>query len=106
MSIAITYRDFGGAELLTVDTDGSTDNVARLQVGSIDIGLVSGEVYDEISSSINVEDVVFVAFDRRVADAAWAGSPVTRGRFTRGLERLGELVVEMPRRVSEARLDE
>lgn len=36
-----------GLELRPVDTDGSTDNVRRLQAGSVDIGLVSGEVYDE-----------------------------------------------------------
>jgi MinD-like ATPase involved in chromosome partitioning or flagellar assembly len=64
-----------------------------------------GELYDEISSSLNVEDVVFVAFDRRVADAAWTGSPVARSRFTRGLERLGPVIVDIPRRVAEVRLD-
>jgi hypothetical protein len=36
-----------GLDLRPVDTDGSTDNVARLHAGNIDIGLVSGEVYDE-----------------------------------------------------------
>jgi TRAP transporter TAXI family solute receptor len=34
-------------ELRPVDTGGSTDNAARLLAGSIDIGLVSGEVFDE-----------------------------------------------------------
>jgi len=33
--------------LRTVETSGSTDNVRRLHAGSIDIGLVSGEVYSE-----------------------------------------------------------
>lgn len=36
-----------GLELQPVDTGGSTDNAARLRAGSIDIGLVSGEVFDE-----------------------------------------------------------
>src|SRR4051812_5790207 len=36
-----------GLVLQPVDTEGSTDNAARLQAGSIDIGLVSGEVFDE-----------------------------------------------------------
>ena len=36
-----------GLELRAVDTRGSTDNVVRLRAGSIDLGLVSGEVYDE-----------------------------------------------------------
>ncbi len=36
-----------GLDLRTVDTRGSTDNVVRLRAGSIDLGLVSGEVFDE-----------------------------------------------------------
>jgi TRAP transporter TAXI family solute receptor len=39
-----------GLDLRPVDTRGSTDNVARLRAGSIDIGLVSGEIYDESES--------------------------------------------------------
>ena len=36
-----------GLELRPLETGGSTENAARLQAGSIDIGLVSGEVFDE-----------------------------------------------------------
>jgi uncharacterized protein len=36
-----------GLVLQPVETEGSTDNAARLQAGSVDIGLVSGEVFDE-----------------------------------------------------------
>lgn len=36
-----------GLELRPVHTGGSSDNAARLRAGSIDIGLVSGEVFDE-----------------------------------------------------------
>lgn len=36
-----------GLELQPVHTGGSTDNAVRLRAGSIDIGLVSGEVFDE-----------------------------------------------------------
>ena len=36
-----------GLELRPLGTEGSTDNVGRLQAGSIDIGLVSGEIFDE-----------------------------------------------------------
>jgi len=39
-----------GLELRPVDTHGSSDNVARLKAGSIDLGLVSGEVFDESES--------------------------------------------------------
>jgi septum formation inhibitor-activating ATPase MinD len=64
-----------------------------------------GELYDEITSSIDVIDVVFVGLDRRVADAAWAGLPVTRGRFTRSLEGVREIACRLPRRVAEVRLE-
>lgn len=37
-------------QMRPVDTKGSTDNVSRLQAGSIDIGLVSGEIFDESES--------------------------------------------------------
>jgi len=39
-----------GLEIRPVDTRGSTDNAARLRDGSIDLGLVSGEVFDESES--------------------------------------------------------
>jgi MinD-like ATPase involved in chromosome partitioning or flagellar assembly len=64
-----------------------------------------GELYDEINSSIDVIDVVFVGLDQRVADAAWAGTPVARGRFTRSLERVREVACQLPRRVAEVRLE-
>ena len=34
----------------TVDTNGSTDNAERLKAGSLDIGLMSGEVFNESES--------------------------------------------------------
>jgi len=49
-------------------------------------------------SSIDVVDVVFVVPDGRVTDAAWAGSPVGRGRFTRSLEGVSARVRALPRR--------
>jgi len=57
-----------------------------------------GELYEEIVSSIDVVDVVFVVPDGRVTDAAWAGSPVGRGRFTRSLEGVSARVRALPRR--------
>lgn len=36
-----------GLQLRIVATKGSTDNAARLQAGTLDLGLVSGEVFDE-----------------------------------------------------------
>jgi uncharacterized protein len=36
-----------GLVLQTVDTSGSTDNARRLKAGSVDIALMSGEVFDE-----------------------------------------------------------
>lgn len=39
-----------GLTIRTVDTNGSTDNAERLKAGSIDLGLMSGEVFDESES--------------------------------------------------------
>jgi MinD-like ATPase involved in chromosome partitioning or flagellar assembly len=51
-----------------------------------------GEIYEEITASVPVVDVNFVPYDERVADAAWAGTPVPRGPFTRSLARLAAIV--------------
>ena len=64
-----------------------------------------GELYDEVTSSLDVTDVVFVGVDQRVADAAWAGTPVSRGRFTRSLEQVRDVALGLPRRVAEVRLE-
>jgi len=64
-----------------------------------------GELFDEISSSIDVVDVVFVVPDARVADAAWAGTPVGRGRFSRAVGRVATRVSSLPRRSTPLRLD-
>ncbi|HEY4167185.1 MAG TPA: TAXI family TRAP transporter solute-binding subunit, partial [Reyranella sp.] len=39
-----------GLSIHTVDTKGSTDNAERLKAGSIDLGLMSGEVFNESES--------------------------------------------------------
>jgi TRAP transporter TAXI family solute receptor len=39
-----------GLAIRTVDTKGSTDNAERLKAGSIDLGLISGEVFNESES--------------------------------------------------------
>jgi MinD-like ATPase involved in chromosome partitioning or flagellar assembly len=57
-----------------------------------------GELYDEIMASVPAVDVVFVAADRRVSDAAWRGEPVGVGPFTRALQSLAAIVAEVPRR--------
>jgi MinD-like ATPase involved in chromosome partitioning or flagellar assembly len=64
-----------------------------------------GELFDEIRSSVDVVDIVFVAADARVTDAAWAGVPVGRGRFTRALDGAVERVHSLPRRSPVVRLD-
>jgi MinD-like ATPase involved in chromosome partitioning or flagellar assembly len=55
-----------------------------------------GELYDEIRSSIDVVEVAFIGLDPRVADAAWDGRSVARGRFTRAVARLAKVVVAQP----------
>jgi len=64
-----------------------------------------GELYEEITSSAGVVDVVFCALDARVGDAAWAGRPVSRGRFTRAVGRVCEVVQSLPRRRLDTRLE-
>ena len=39
-----------GLALRTIDTNGSTDNAERLKAGSLDLGLMSGEVFNESES--------------------------------------------------------
>lgn len=60
-----------------------------------------GELYEEIRTSLDVVEVCFVANDRRVGDAAWEGRPVARGPFTRGVARVAELVLALPRGAGE-----
>ncbi len=57
-----------------------------------------GELYEEIASSLPVVDVAFVPADRRVADAAWNGTPVGRGGFTRSVSEVAKLVAALRRR--------
>ena len=54
------------------------------------------ELYDEITSSLDVFDVVFVAHDGKVTDAAWAGRPVARGRFTRAVQPVAGMLNALP----------
>jgi MinD-like ATPase involved in chromosome partitioning or flagellar assembly len=63
-----------------------------------------GELYDEIRSSVDVVEVGFVGVDSRVVDAAWNGSPVRRGRFTRSVARISKVVVGLPRRALDTQL--
>jgi MinD-like ATPase involved in chromosome partitioning or flagellar assembly len=48
-----------------------------------------GEVIDEIAAAHAVTSVTVVPDDRRVGVAAWAGTPVARGPFTRAVAQLG-----------------
>jgi MinD-like ATPase involved in chromosome partitioning or flagellar assembly len=50
-----------------------------------------GELYEEIVNAVAPYDIVFVPSDGRVADAAWSGAPVSRGPFTRSVDRLVDL---------------
>jgi hypothetical protein len=58
-----------------------------------------GELYEEITTSVPHADVVFVPSDGRVVDAAWNGSAVARGGFTRAVDELARRTLELPRRV-------
>jgi hypothetical protein len=60
-----------------------------------------GELLEEITTSLPVGDVAFVPTDRRVGDAAWNGTAVRRGSFTRAIDGIARRVVALPRRSSE-----
>jgi len=64
-----------------------------------------GELFEEIGRNVDALDVLFLPFDRNVADAAWAGTPVGRGRFTKAFARLSAHVDTMSRRPSTLELD-
>jgi hypothetical protein len=51
-----------------------------------------GEMYAEITRSLPALEVLFLADDRRVGDAAWDGRLANTGPFTRSVRRLGEMV--------------
>jgi hypothetical protein len=59
------------------------------------------ELYEEITSSLPTGDVVFVPGDARVGDAAWNGTTVHRGGFTRAVDELARQVADRPGRVRE-----
>ncbi len=59
-----------------------------------------GEIYEELTASLPLVDVTFVPTDRRVGDAAWNGTTVGSGPFTRAVAELARRVVTQPRRSS------
>jgi MinD-like ATPase involved in chromosome partitioning or flagellar assembly len=58
------------------------------------------ELYEEITTSVPTFGVVFVPNDARVGDAAWNGTTVHRGGFTRAVDELARHVAEQPRVVT------
>lgn len=59
------------------------------------------ELYEEITTSLPTGAVVFIPGDARVGDAAWNGTTVHRGGFTRAVDELARQVADRPRRVVE-----
>jgi hypothetical protein len=59
------------------------------------------ELYEEITTSSPTLGVVFVPNDARVGDAAWNGTTVHRGGFTRAVDELARHVAEQPRVVTD-----
>jgi MinD-like ATPase involved in chromosome partitioning or flagellar assembly len=57
-----------------------------------------GEIYEELTRSLPRVPVEFLGEDARVGDAAWDGTLVRTGPFTRAIARVGELVNAVPRR--------
>jgi MinD-like ATPase involved in chromosome partitioning or flagellar assembly len=112
------------ADVLVAVCDASPVGVARLLAWIVDARLLAastplvvvvnrapgsafrrGELYEEITSSVDVIEVAFVPADARVADAAWAGQPVASGRFTKAVGRMTDVLRPLPRRLLESRLE-
>jgi len=55
-----------------------------------------GELFEEISRTLARTEVVFVPYDRKVVDAAWNGTVVARGRFTRAVGEVARLAAGAP----------
>jgi Mrp family chromosome partitioning ATPase len=60
-----------------------------------------GELLEEITTSLPVDDVAFVPADGRVGDAAWNGTAVRRGSFTRAVDEIARRVIVLPPRSSD-----
>jgi MinD superfamily P-loop ATPase len=52
-----------------------------------------GEMFEELTTTVPVHDVAFLASDTRVTDAAWNGTVVKRGPFTRAVAALADKVL-------------
>jgi len=63
-----------------------------------------GELYEEIVTSLPPVEIVFVPTDRRVGDAAWNGTTVARGAFTRSVLGLAGSVLACARRSADVTL--
>jgi hypothetical protein len=61
-----------------------------------------GELAETIGSAHAIASVVMVPTDRRVEVAAWAGSAVARGPFTRAITRVAAQLVAVPVEVDDA----
>jgi MinD superfamily P-loop ATPase len=59
-----------------------------------------GELFEELTTTMPLHGVVFVPHDGRVTEAAWNGTTVARGPFTRALASLADKVLEECRRRS------
>jgi MinD-like ATPase involved in chromosome partitioning or flagellar assembly len=107
----------GESDVLVAVCDPSPHGVARLLGWAVDaFGLAPtasvlvvvnrapdgrfrrGELYEEITASLPLVDVAFVPTDRRVAEAAWNGTTVGRGGFTRAVADVAKRVAALPPR--------
>ncbi len=61
-----------------------------------------GEIYEEITTSLGAREIVFTPNETRVNEAAWNGTSVGTGAFTRSVVRLAEVVAGLRRRVPDA----
>jgi MinD-like ATPase involved in chromosome partitioning or flagellar assembly len=106
----------GEADVIVAVCDPSPHGIARLLTWSVEAITLApnaallvvvnraprerfrrGELYEEITSNLPLVDVVFAPADARVGDAAWNGSPVGRGPFTRAVAAIAKQVLSLRR---------
>jgi hypothetical protein len=106
---AATRTLLADADLIVAVCDASPTGIGRLLAWIVDAGTLApsvplfvvvnraptarfrrGEIFAEITSTVPVHDVTFVATDSRVVDAAWNGTTVGRGAFTRAVTSVAE----------------
>ena len=113
---AVARALLADADVVVCVCDGSPTGVGRLLTWVVDARSIApsapffvvvnrapgarfrrGELFEELTTTVLLCDVVFVPADARVAEAAWNGTTVGRSAFTRVVATLAEKVLSASR---------